>query len=326
MVLNLISYLKSFNSVLCLYVFMLSKSIIKCIMHALEFLKKLACSTRLIKYKMAIFHLNVKTISRGTTSAKSKFCYITRSEKYAKDIDELVAMGAGNMPEWAKENQDTFKKYWECADRFERANGRLCNQIEFALPKELSADQQEELVINFSLAVSSTQDGQLPFTYAVHKGKGENPHCHLMLSERVNDGIPRSPETWFKRASPKDASLGGAKKTSCFQNKNWLFEVRELWSKKANEALQQAGHKEQIDHRSYEEQGKNKTPLEHVSMGLRALIERKEISLEQVEKQHVLKSIANRAKEQEFNKILQEWKEAEEHNIKSESKRIFQPR
>lgn len=275
---------------------------------------------------MAIFHLNVKTISRGTTSAKSKFCYITRSEKYEKDIDELVAMGAGNMPEWANKDINAVKEYWKAADKFERANGRLCNQIEFALPKELSQEKQQALVKNFIAMVSDTKDGVLPYTYAIHKGKGHNPHCHLMLSERVNDGIPRSPENWFKRASPKDASLGGARKTSCFQNKNWLFEVRELWSKKANEALHQAGYREQIDHRSYEEQGKNKTPLEHASMGLRALIERKEISLEQVEKQHVLKSRENRAREQEFNKILQEWREAEVHNLQIENKRIFQPR
>ena len=29
------------------------------------------------------------------------------------------------------------------------------------------------------------------YTLAVHRGKGENPHAHLMISERVNDGIER---------------------------------------------------------------------------------------------------------------------------------------
>ena len=36
------------------------------------------------------------------------------------------------MPEWAEENP---RSYWEAADEYERANGRLYREIQFALPK-----------------------------------------------------------------------------------------------------------------------------------------------------------------------------------------------
>ena len=41
----------------------------------------------------------------------------------------------------------------------------------------------------------------------------EQPHCHLMFSERLLDGIERDPDQFFKRFNSKDPSKGGAKKT-----------------------------------------------------------------------------------------------------------------
>ena len=49
-----------------------------------------------------------------------------------------------------------------------------------------------------------------PYTLAVHRGQGENPHAHLMISERANDGIERSREQWFKRYNSKDPEKGRA--------------------------------------------------------------------------------------------------------------------
>ena len=46
---------------------------------------------------------------------------------------------------------------------------------------------------------------RLPYTLAIHRGgaNGENPHAHLMFSERGHDGIERSAEQCFKRYNAK---------------------------------------------------------------------------------------------------------------------------
>ena len=53
-----------------------------------------------------------------------------------------------------------------------------------------------------------------PDTLAVHRGDGENPHAHLMFSERPNDGIERGGEQWFKRYNAKAPEKGGATSSS----------------------------------------------------------------------------------------------------------------
>ena len=161
--------------------------------------------------------------------------------------------------------------YWQAADEGERANGRLFKQVEFAVPRELTADQQVELAGAFCRELAQTKDGPLPFSFAMHKGHDRgNPHCHLMISERVNDGHARSPETWFKRAG-KQPEKGGAKKTEELKPKEWLYQTRALWAERANAALKRAGHETRIDHRSLEDQGIDREPTVHMGPAAAAM-------------------------------------------------------
>ena len=211
---------------------------------------------------MAIYHLTAKTVSRGTASAKARHDYIEREGRYQSDREEVSHSQSGNMPEWAQENP---KEYWDAADVYERGNGRLFKQLEFALPKELNADQQKELVQGYVEKLAQTKDGPLPYSLAIHKGHDrENPHCHLMISERPLDGHDRSKETWFKRANSKEPEKGGAKKTTALMPKEWLQEARQEWSLQANRVLERAGHEARIDHRSLKEQGIDREPTQHL--------------------------------------------------------------
>ncbi|MFV2545422.1 MobA/MobL family protein, partial [Escherichia coli] len=99
----------------------------------------------------------------------------------------------GHLPTGAERPAD----YWDVADLYDRANGRLFKVVDFALPVELTLDQQRELVDEFARHL--TEGERLPYTLAIHAGDGENPHCHLMISERKNDGIERPADQWFKR-------------------------------------------------------------------------------------------------------------------------------
>lgn len=222
---------------------------------------------------MAIYHLTAKTISRGIASAKARYDYIEREGRYASDKAEVIHSQSENMPEWAQNP----RAYWDAADVYERGNGRLFKQLEFALPKELTADQQKEVVQGYVDKLTPTKDGPLPYSYAIHKGhETENPHCHLMISERALDGHQRSPETWFKRANSRNPEKGGAKKTEELKPKEWLHEARQEWSQQANRALERAGHDARIDHRSLKEQGIDREPTQHLGPTAAAL-ERKGI-------------------------------------------------
>ena len=81
------------------------------------------------------------------------------------------------------------------------------------MPRELNEGDQVELAREFASKLTSAGGERLPYTLAVHRGKGENPHAHLMISERANDGIERSREQWFKRHNAKAPEKGGARKS-----------------------------------------------------------------------------------------------------------------
>lgn len=211
---------------------------------------------------MAIFHLHAATGTRaGGQSAAAKNDYIARLGDYINQLDKLVHSASGNMPAWAVARP---KIYWEAADSHERENGRLFKEIEAALPVELNEEQHLRLVENFSRCVTCVVGGNLPFTFALHEGKPKNsgdqsnPHFHLLISERLNDGHARSSEIWFKRVAVgkgKQAIDGGARKTDELKPKAWLESTRALWADMCNEALSAAGHKARIDHRSLADQG-----------------------------------------------------------------------
>lgn len=225
---------------------------------------------------MAIFHLHAQTGSRnGGQSARAKMEYITRTGSYSRDRDEVLHSTSGHMPEWAA---DDPRAYWQAADDHERANGRLFKEVEFSLPRELPLDEQRQLADEFAQHLTAGE--RLPYTLAIHRGGDENPHCHLMISERINDGHDRTPETWFKRAASSGKKraaapeTGGARKSTALKPKDWLEKTREAWAGIANAALERAGHAARIDHRSHAARGLEVEPQIHLGPNVVA-IERK---------------------------------------------------
>ena len=200
---------------------------------------------------MAVYHLKMSVGSRaGGQSAFAKSEYIEREGRYERDREELEDKEHENMPEWA---EDDPRSYWAEADEYERANGRLYREVQFALPKELSKAERLELASGFARRL--TEGEQLPYTLAIHRGgpDGENPHAHLMFSERSNDGIERPAEQWFKRYNAKEPEKGGARKSRVAVPRAWLEQTRKAWEQEANKELRRAGREERIDHRSLAE-------------------------------------------------------------------------
>ena len=202
----------------------------------------------------AIYHLHVRTGSRATgDSARGTAAYIQRLGKYTRTRyrpADLVYAESGHMPAWAG---DTALAYWDAADLYERANGRLFKRLEVALPLLLTAAEQRTLSTGFTHALTDPE--RLPYTVALHAGGGTNPYGVLLISERVNDRIARPPSQWFRRYNATHPAWGGARKTRTLQTKAWLVATREAWATHTNQALERAGHTARIDHRRLAEQG-----------------------------------------------------------------------
>ena len=250
---------------------------------------------------MAIYHLSVRpgTRAKGSVAAR-KSDYIQRENQYEHQPDRCIHRESDNLPEWA----DTARDYWKAADDHERANGRLYLEVEVALPREL--DQQEQIELAREFAREITEENNLPYTLAVHEGRGrdgqgDNPHAHLMISERQNDGLERDEEGWFKRANSQEPELGGAPKSREFHGREHIHDLRERWADDLNHALErdherrlehaheytrddtrEQGHDytldhpepEWVDHRSLADQGIDRAPGLHLGPGVYAELEK----------------------------------------------------
>ena len=200
-------------------------------------------------------HVNVSTGSRGTgQSAAAKYDYISRAGKYeAACQDEVVHLESGSMPAFASSDA---RLYWAAADMHERSNGRLFRSLTAALPNSLDSADRLDLARSFAAHVTA---GELPYTLAVHAGESkkegvaDNPHLHLVFSERVNDGVARGAEQWFRRAAPKkgDPASGGARKTERTKPRAWLEETRSAWAGQMNLAFEQAGVSDRVTSESH---------------------------------------------------------------------------
>lgn len=200
---------------------------------------------------MAIYHLHAAKGrrespqgKRESRSASASYAYITRQGSYKSQPGILAATGSGHMPAWASADPGA---YWKAADAHERANARLFRSYEFALPRELTEDQRLSLVRTFSEGLTSTPDGKLPYSFSIHTdAENHNPHCHLIISERVNDNIERNAEQWFKRANKQNPEQGGAVKTQFLDKKKALINIRKMWEKYCNDALIRAGEESRV--------------------------------------------------------------------------------
>ncbi|WP_171252928.1 MobA/MobL family protein, partial [Acinetobacter baumannii] len=202
---------------------------------------------------MAIYHLSVKSGrqygSSGSRGA-SHYAYINREGKYKRE--DLENIKSGNLPNWAKD----AAHFWKSADKNERINGRIYTELEISLPRELNKEQREELVQEF---VDKTLGKNFTYSYAIHSplaSDGEqNPHIHLMFSERKLDGIDRDEVQHFKRYNPTNPEKGGAGKDRYFSSKVFVADTRLSWANHVNDFCENLGLDARIDHRSYKAQG-----------------------------------------------------------------------
>lgn len=202
---------------------------------------------------IAIYHFNVKVVSRGKgASAVAKAAYIS-GEKIKNSYD-------GVTHDYRKKKEIVHKEIllptnaplefmkravlWNAVEKSEkRINSQTAKHIDAALPVEISRDEQIDLVQNFCQQCFVSKGMCVDF--AIHdKGDG-NPHVHILLTtRRVNEN-------------------GFTVKDRSWNDKSLLLEWRKLWADWCNQKLY-AVSDERIDHRSYASQGIDKIPQVHL--------------------------------------------------------------
>ena len=218
---------------------------------------------------MALGRISIKVGMKGKALPHSK--YILREDNYAKKnnkIEKLEHIQHGNMPAWAEHDPKIF---WQMADLHERKNGSTYREHIISLPRELNESQRLSLVQDW---IKQEIGDKYAYSFAIHNptamdGK-EQPHCHLMFSERLLDGIERDPDQFFKRFNSKDPSKGGAKKDNTglmdSVRKTLIKEQRNRWEVLCNEHLAKAYEyvpepPPEINMRNWLEKGLNQKPI-----------------------------------------------------------------
>lgn len=196
---------------------------------------------------VAIVHVVMKSSSTAPPSA-AHAQYIARDGQYARR-GGLELAESGNMPEFAQADPLSF---WAAADAYERKNGRAYTELQIALPRELNPEQRNKLARE---ATRELLGDRFAYTLAVHtplaKDNIEQPHMHLMFSERVVDSNTQymPEEQFFKR--------NGAKKDRSWNDKDKPMEVREKWVEMMNAAMESHGQEQRLDARSWANQGRH---------------------------------------------------------------------
>ena len=177
-----------------------------------------------------------KVIKRA--SAKGAYHYITRTAHFSKgkEGESVEFVQHGNMPTWATRPEE----FWKAADLYERSKGRVASTLVIALPKELSPKERTALAKD--LIIMLCDQYRYPFSAAVHIHKGligdvDQPHLHIMYSERALDGIERDPATFFKQPQG-----GGCRKITADvlgYGKEYVSHIRETVEEHTNDHLAQ---------------------------------------------------------------------------------------
>lgn len=190
------------------------------------------------------YRLEVKTLSKAAgQSASAAHSYDVRARH--SDKSDVRSAGSVNMPAWATSPD----MYWLACDTGERANAMLARRAIVSFPVALPDEARDQSIRNWL----SESCPNMPASWAIHDSGDGNPHAHLLVSERINDGLARTPETWFKRANTTEPAKGGAKKAGIGSNrKEWLLQARASWAGVLNRRLPA---NRQVDHRSLRDRG-----------------------------------------------------------------------
>ncbi|MDE5885496.1 MAG: MobA/MobL family protein [Oscillospiraceae bacterium] len=231
---------------------------------------------------MSIYHLSVKIGGRAKGQSAIAASAYRSGEKLKNDEtgitsnynrkQRIVCCGVA-LCENAPREYGNREILWNAVHKIEKSkNARLWREIEVALPRELTQDEQIATVREF---VNYLTKKGMCADWAVHDSGDGNPHAHIMLTTRsiMSDGkwagksrkVYDLDENGNKIFQKIDKT--GRKQYKChtesyndWNAKERVEEWRAVWAECCNVRLSE---QDRIDHRSYERQGKEQIPTIH---------------------------------------------------------------
>ncbi|MFW4406793.1 MobQ family relaxase [Lactiplantibacillus paraplantarum] len=230
---------------------------------------------------MAIFHMSFSNISAGKGRCAIASAAYRSGEKlfddkegrryfYARSVmPESFILTPRNAPEWASDRE----KLWNEVERKDRrANSRYAKEFNVALPVELSEDEQKELLTKY--VQENFVDQGMVADVAIHRDHQDNPHAHVMLTNR-----PFNPDGTWGIKSKKQYILddngnkmytGTSKYPKSrkilmvdWDKKEKIIEWRHNWAVSVNQVLEQKNIPDRISEKSFENQGIDEVPTQH---------------------------------------------------------------
>ena len=212
---------------------------------------------------MAIYHCTTKTVNRSSgRTAVASMAY--RAGEKLKDertgLTHDFTKKEGVVYTEILSNLDTEldrSKVWNLAEKSEnRKDARTAREWVIALPDELDEEQRKELAREF--AQSLVDRYGVVADLAIHApskgGDDKNHHAHILLTTRkaeldTENKLVLTQKSEIELSNTKRKSLGMG------TSQEEIKQIRATWANLANHALEYAGYRERIDHRSYADQG-----------------------------------------------------------------------
>ena len=220
--------------------------------------------------RMAIFHLSFSNGKVGKGLAHFK--YIMGEDKYLYKENEVIYEKHNMPPHLSAED------FWQSADAYERANGRVYKEIRIALPNGFSKKENQDLLNKF---LEKELGNNFYYSAVIHdKDSSEdeirNVHAHIMVCPRKIDGIERDTKQFFSRYNSKNIEEGGALKDPYWNKKETLTHFRESWEETLNNALEKKNWRK-VSCKSLQQQ--RKEALEKQDLDLVDFLDREPIQI-----------------------------------------------
>lgn len=244
---------------------------------------------------MAIFHMNIQTLSRGKgQSATASSAYRSGERLYSERYDktsfyvretkpESFILKPNHAPDWALNRE----QLWNQVEAIEKAkNSQLSREINVALPIELSHEEQRNLTQEY--VQKNFVDEGMVADVAIHRDDDNNPHFHAMFTTRPfkENGEWGSKSKREIKTDENGKVLyypSGDKQSRKISFTDWdekknAKKWRENWANITNKYLERNGFSDRISEKSYAERGIDKEPTIHEGYASREMEKKGKVS------------------------------------------------
>lgn len=168
-------------------------------------------------------------------------------------LAETYILSPQHAPKWVQDRE----KLWNEVEKIEKQhNAQLAREIVFALPVQLTNEEQTQLTLYF--CKQNFSDQGMVADIAIHRDKKQNPHVHVMLTLRPfeEDG------SWGKKRQKIE---GKSIHLTNWNERETMIQWRKSLADCINQKFHEKGLADRVSHESYEKQGKDKLPRVRLS-------------------------------------------------------------